>query len=297
MEKNRHLDLKGNFFWIFKLIRIFKKSLFQFGYLNFFLSSMRFISEISPSTYLTRLSLELDKPITSLKAVHIKGFGPNFTDDDCLFPLKALDQLLSADVVVFDGDDFSENDFTRSIRDYLKTKKQASRLLAFKFADEIESHFIPAWSKCIFPDTDDAELAYIAVSRNDVNASRHLYDIDAAEAFVLSTSKESFIPHFSKDNLLNNLFEPLRASQVEYVALGTFAIEQMRKAGARVSVVSWGGWLVVGYEFIQNSILFSDNDNKVMWSYFHANRRNPESGIIQEGVLSKILKHPMLTHS
>ena len=264
MEKNRHLDLKGNFFWIFKLIRIFKKSLFQFGYLNFFLSSMRFISEISPSTYLTRLSLELDKPITSLKAVHIKGFGPNFTDDDCLFPLKALDQLLSADVVVFDGDDFSENDFTRSIRDYLKTKKQASRLLAFKFADEIESHFIPAWSKCIFPDTDDAELAFIAVSRNDVNASRHLYDIDAAEAFVLSTSKESFIPHFSKDNLLNNLFEPLRASQVEYVALGTFAIEQMRKAGARVSVVSWGGWLVVGYEFIQNSILFSDNDNKVM---------------------------------
>jgi hypothetical protein len=259
---------------------------------------MRFISELSPSTYLTRLSSELNKSITSLNVVHIKGFGPNFTDDDCLFPSKALDQLLSADVVVFDGDDFLENNFTRSIRDYLKIKKQACRLLAFKFSDEIESHFIPAWSKCILPNTDDAELAYIAVSRKSLESFRHLYDIDAAEAYVLSSSKERFIPHFSKDNLFDNLlFEPLRASQVEYVALGTFAIEQMRKAGARVRVIAWGGWLVVGYEFIQNSILFSENNNKVIWSYYHANRRNPESGIIQEGVLSKILKHPMLTHS
>jgi hypothetical protein len=254
-------------------------------------------SETSPQTFCSRLSSELGKPISEIVALHVKGFGPLFTDEDAIFPKAALEKLFEADFVVFDGDDFSELNYSRSLRDYLtKKSKKSKRLLAFKFEDEVESHFIPSWSKCPLPYEDEmVELSYISVSRNDAMSDRRLFDINAAEIFVSTSLKNENddsnerIPRIQED-----FFKSLTQSQMTYVALGVWAVMEMKKVGPNLRVLCWGGSLVVGCECLMQSILFSLKGNLIAWTYIHAKRRHPSTGNVQEGVLLNV-KHPMIS--
>jgi len=251
---------------------------------------VRLRAESSPRSFLERLSSELRKPISDINAIHMKGFGPKFTDEDAPFPSSALDLLLQADLVVFDGDDYSENNYTRSLRDYLLQKGSKARLLAFKFEDEVEKHFIPTWSKCTLPLNEMLDLSYIAASRSDVMASTRFFDLKAAETFMASFLTAECEPRIQED-----FSKLLTQDQTSYVALGTWAVTEMKDAGANVSVVCFGGSIVVGCEALLHSVLFPFKGKLVQWKYFHARRRNPRNGDVQEGVLLTV-KHPMITH-
>lgn len=247
-------------------------------------------AESSPRSFLERLSSELRKPISEINATHMKGFGPNFTDEDAPFPSSALELLLQADLVVFDGDDYSEFNYTRSLRDYLLQKGSKARLLAFKYKDEVDKHFIPAWSKCTLPLNEMVDLSYIAASRSNVMASTRFFDVKAAETFMASFLTAECEPHIQED-----FSKLLTQNQTSYVALGIWAVAEMRDAGVNVSVVCFGGSIVVGCEALLHSVLFPFKGKLVKWKYIHARRRNTKNGDVEEGVLNNV-KHPMITH-
>ena len=89
----------------------------------------------------------------------------------------------------------------------------------------------------------------------------------------------------------------LREGQDDYVALGVWAVDAVRRAGGEARVVAWGGMYVVAQELAVQTALWPVGGAAphVPWDYFHARRRERD-GAVREGVLGGV-RHAALAHA
>jgi hypothetical protein len=241
------------------------------------------VESVTPMPSITFLEDEarlaaLVKPYKTL--VHYKGFGPSI-DISTNPPLEEMIRTLSAtDVLVFDGDDYSDASFTHAIPKVLEILDKEQRpppiLLALKFLDEKDA-FVQSWTGVTLPASFTHPIYCFLVPRDQAVVPK-------------------FYDHTGAVNLPG---EPctLTPSQEPYTALGVYGIDLTRRLASAGdapllrSVVVWGGWYIVLREFQMNAILWGDEAPK--WTYFHTRRRSP-AGVEQEGVLASV-SHPLLT--
>ena len=215
--------------------------------------------------------------------VHYKGFGP-FMDMHAYPPPEEMLRTLSAsDVLVFDGDDYSDNSFTFAIPKALELAEKEKRphpiLLAFKFKHD-RDQFEKSWSRAVLPATFRDSIYCYLVKAEDI-----------------------VVPKFYNPGQVANLPGApcsLNQDQEQYVALGTYAVhvtgQALGSSGAPLArrVIVWGGLYIVLRELQVNVALWGAETPP--WTYYHASRTRPSpSGpTVQEGVLAEV-DHPILT--
>lgn len=210
---------------------------------------------------------ELSSFVAGKKVCHYKGFGPTL-DTKIPPPLEMLDHLSHCDILVFDGDDFTNESFTHVFHSlYLHTRDHSTRgfptLLAFKLADEAQQLIGPVSSWHTFP--HPITLNYCLVDRGECQSSRLLHAVTAS----------------------------VTPSQRMYVGLGVWALERVRASSpSSLQVCVWGGYHVVVSEFLCHVDLCGA-EGGVPWHYWHASR--VKDGETQEGLL-KDITHPILQH-
>lgn len=272
--------------------------------------------------FLARLRADTRDPHPHV--VHFKGFGPVFSEPAAP-PSALVDLLLAADAIAFDGDDFSSASFTRALNYALAAhaaRGTRARLLAFKFDDRVETELTPSWAACALPADALADITVVPVALADVRAAPWLFDVRAAGAAaameVISGGADGLrtdagtaaaadtIAHvaivgtghtIAPDTAASTPATPvldfapsLSPEQLDYVGLGVWGVDAVRRAGARASVVAWGGYFVVAQEFAVHAARWPCD--AVRWTYFHASRV-ARTGGTQAGVLASV-RHPAL---
>jgi hypothetical protein len=225
----------------------------------------------------------LVKLVQSCKTlVHYKGFGPSI-DIQTNPPSEEMIRTLStADVLVFDGDNYSDDSFTYTILKVLeildREKLSQPILLALKFLHE-KDVFVQSWSGVPLP----------------TSFTRPIY-------CFLAPREQVILPKFYDPAGAVNLPGgscPLTSAQEPYTALGVYGMDLTGRLASACdppllrSVVVWGGLNIVLREFQMNVVLWGDATPR--WTYHHVRRRNA-AGVEQEGILASVT-HPVLTHA
>ena len=211
---------------------------------------------------------------TDRRVVHLKGFGASLPTGSP--PPRLLALLRSADVIVFDGDDFGASSFTRLI-----INSEIAPALAFKLAAELPK-FVHSWSAA-----PPGECA-VRVCGVNPSACADARFVDAAAARAWRADARGSGAAAAPPELDDS---GLRPEQQRFVALGVFAVETTRRVARDVSVAAWGGGAVLANEFRQHDALWGEA--MPPWVYFHA-ERFLEGGELQAGRLLGV-GHPRLS--
>jgi hypothetical protein len=223
--------------------------------------------------------------VAGRRVVFLKGFGPSIDYALGLLP-GLLQRLLAAELVLFDGDDFARDSFTRVLEVLCSCAAEPlPRLLAFK-REEDEAHLLSsakwtgAGADCFLPQRAALSAHYFLAAADDTDSR----DLEMEADVLEQASTEGVRVHDACQ-------EPGTA---KYIRLGVRAVELVLScAPAEVAVVALGGYAVVAGEFARGVRLFGER--MPQWHYFHARRRRPGHAEWQQGLLHAV-RHALLEH-
>jgi hypothetical protein len=211
--------------------------------------------------------------------VHLKGYASRICET-YLPPMKCIDKLKEFDEIVFDGDDFAIDSFTKLLPMFLalsaaKEEKSIS-LRAFKYAD-YEGQFLSSWHN-----------RTVAVELQDgvEHCVFGLSDKGVKEAEVGGPENEKVVIAPIYYSTLYPSDFGFKPSGNKWLDLGRYAL---LKTGA-MCVLTAGSGECVKLEF-EHSVLHSDNIKWFVWNF----TRQSLDGLGVESAALQGVKHERLT--
>jgi hypothetical protein len=211
------------------------------------------------STEIIRTTLIQKKTIT-----HLKGFASGIKENP---PTEMIDMIANSDAVVFDGDNYNVESYTKVLKaavDQLKrNERQIPTIVAFRY-DKTEEEFKNSWENI------DVPILCYKVKENEVN------------------------PLFFQPPIDTSINTEPTEDQKKYVALGLFAMEFTGTLNKERKVMAWGGADTVLYEFKKGKEIFKEKASQ--WIYYDVTRKKiveiEEHGKLLDIEDNQLIKHP-----
>jgi hypothetical protein len=227
--------------------------------------------------------------VAGRRVAFLKGFGPS-VDFSLGLPPGLLPCLQEAEIVVFDGDDFVRDSFTRMLEALCQCSMPAPRFLAFKLEDDearlltngaagAAGNWTGAGPDCFHPQGRPLSAHYYLVPEGPACEG---LDMDAS-VLAQASSEVRGVEDACR--------EP---GSAKYIRLGVRAVELVLSGRpTRAFVAALGGYAVVLGEFAHG--LRALGAAMLQWHYFHARRSWPGRAEWQQGLLHSV-RHERLQH-
>ena len=227
--------------------------------------------------------------VAGRRVAFLKGFGPS-VDFSLGLPPGLLPCLQEAEIVVFDGDDFVRDSFTRMLEALCQCSMPAPRFLAFKLEDD-EARLLTNGAAGAAGDWTGAGPDCFHPQGRPLSA--HYYLVPEGPACEGLDMDASVLAQASSEvrGVEDACREP---GSAKYIRLGVRAVELVLSGRpTRAFVAALGGYAVVLGEFAHG--LRALGAAMLQWHYFHARRSWPGRAEWQQGLLHSV-RHERLQH-